>query len=338
MGGADVAVGQGYAVEAVVRARHPAVRWQPVSDDVQALRGVAERRFAAAVVDAASLAHVSSTHAMPSLRATGSADFEYTLSYAVRKDWPELRDALDAAIRALPATRRQAVVERWIGSADIAVPRSPWASRAGWALLAAGLLAAAVLGAVAVRRRRAGRSRMSAVRSPLLPGGRDPSDARRYGPRPRTSWSACCWAVLYTLAASLSLALSRQPGSVANLWFANAVTAGFLATAATPRWPGLLVASLLANLASNLTTDYGLVTALTFLPANAAEALLAAVLLRRSGIVHSGLRTPVAMLLRARLWRASCRRCSAPRSARWRRRPGRWGRSGRCGSSGTRAR
>ena len=159
LGGAAVAVGQGYAVEAVVRARHPAVRWQPVSDDVQALRGVAERRFAAAVVDAASLAHVTRAHAVGGLRATGSADFEYTLSYAVRKDWPELRDALDEAIRGLPATRRQALVERWIGtSAAAPLMRSPWTSRAGWTLLGAGLLAAAALGGAAIWRRRAGRS------------------------------------------------------------------------------------------------------------------------------------------------------------------------------------
>ena len=159
LSGAAVAVGQGYAVEAVVRQRHPAVRWQPVGDDVQALRGVVERRFAAAVVDAASLAHVTRTHAaIGGLQITGSADFDYALSYAVRKDWPELRDALDAAIRTVPASRRQALVERWIGNGVAPVQRSPWASRAGWALLAAGLLGAAVLGALAMWRRRAGRA------------------------------------------------------------------------------------------------------------------------------------------------------------------------------------
>ena len=39
-------------VEAVVRARHPAVNWVAVSDDAQALRGVASGRFRAAVMDA----------------------------------------------------------------------------------------------------------------------------------------------------------------------------------------------------------------------------------------------------------------------------------------------
>lgn len=158
LAGAAVAVGQGYAVESVVRARHPSVRWQPVSDDLAALRGVAERRFAAAVVDAASLADVTRRHGVAGLRATGSADFDYVLSFAVRKDWPELREALDAAIRALPASRRQAVVERWIGDAALPVARSPWASAAGWGLLAAGLLAAVALGGTALKRHRGGRA------------------------------------------------------------------------------------------------------------------------------------------------------------------------------------
>ena len=136
---------------------------------------------------------------------------------------------------------------------------------------------------------------MSAVRGPLLPGGRE-STAPAAWPAPSHTVECLQLAVLYALAASLSLVLSRQPGSVANLWFANAVTAGFLATAATSRWPGLLAASLLANLAANLSTDYSVAAALTFLPSNAAEALLAAVLLISTGVTQRGLRTPSAMM------------------------------------------
>lgn len=137
---------------------------------------------------------------------------------------------------------------------------------------------------------------MSAVRDLPMPARREPSSAAARA-APGHLMECLLLALLYALAASLSLALSRQPGSLANLWFANALTAGFLATAALPRWPGLLAASLLANLAANLTTDYGLATALVFLPANAAEALLAAALLRRAGLDRGALRTPVAMLL-----------------------------------------
>jgi ABC-type amino acid transport substrate-binding protein len=112
--GAPVAVGQGYAVEPVMRLRHPRVAWQGVSDDAVALQGLVQQRFEAAVVDAASFAHVIRERRLEGLHVVGPADFDYALSFAVRKDWPELRDALDDAIRALPSAQRQAVLRRWI--------------------------------------------------------------------------------------------------------------------------------------------------------------------------------------------------------------------------------
>ena len=145
MAGEAVAVGQGYAVEPVMRQRYPKVAWQGVSDDGAALRGLAQRRFEAAVVDAASFVHVSRELRLEGLRIAGPADFDYPLSFAVRKDWPELRDALDVAIRALPREQRQAVLHRWLGE-PVLPQRAPWATRIGWMLLALGVLAALLAG------------------------------------------------------------------------------------------------------------------------------------------------------------------------------------------------
>lgn len=145
MAARPVAVGEGYAVEAVVRARHPEVAWRAVPDDVAALQGLLAGRFDAAVLDAASFAYTVRRHALQGLRVVAPADFEYALSFAVRKDWPELREALDGAIRAVPASRRQAVLQRWIDH-PAAPARTPWASRVGAALLGLGLLVAMVAG------------------------------------------------------------------------------------------------------------------------------------------------------------------------------------------------
>lgn len=145
MAGEAVAVGKGYAVEPVMRQRYPKVAWQGVSDDAAALRGLAQRRFTAAVVDAASFVHVSREQRLEGLRIAGPADFDYALSFAVRKDWPELRDALDAAIRELPREQRQAVLRRWLGE-PMMPQRTPWATRIGWALLAAAVLVAVFAG------------------------------------------------------------------------------------------------------------------------------------------------------------------------------------------------
>jgi ABC-type amino acid transport substrate-binding protein len=126
--GRPVAVGAGYAVESFVRSRQPGVAWQAVPDDVVALRGVAEGRFEAAVVDTASASFIARRHGIKGLATAGPVGFEYTLSFAVRKDRPELLEAVDAGIRAIPAAERAAVVERWLAPLDVPLD----AAEASW--------------------------------------------------------------------------------------------------------------------------------------------------------------------------------------------------------------
>lgn len=114
LAGRQVAVGQDYAVEAVMRMKHPLVAWQPVPDDAVALAGVSNGRYSAAVVDRASLAYLQRRNRVGALRVVGPVGFDYELSFAVRKDWPALRDALDRALAALPAAELEALSERWM--------------------------------------------------------------------------------------------------------------------------------------------------------------------------------------------------------------------------------
>lgn len=150
--GREVAVGAGYAVERPMREAHPDVRWQAVPDDEAALRGVADGRYAAAVVDSASAAFVVRRAALRGLVAAGEAGFVYELGFAVRRDQPDVLAVLEAGLRAIGAAERQAVLDRWLVPLDdpaFARPTS-WATRAAWALLALALVAAL---AVVLRRR-----------------------------------------------------------------------------------------------------------------------------------------------------------------------------------------
>ncbi len=153
--GRPVAVGAGYAVERPMREAHPEVRWQAVPDDEAALRGVADGRYAAAVVDSASAAFVVRRAALRGLVAAGEAGFVYELGFAVRRDRPDLLAVLEAGQRAIGAAERQAVLDRWLVPLDDpAFARPPsWATRAAWGLLALALLAA--LGLWRQRRRAA---------------------------------------------------------------------------------------------------------------------------------------------------------------------------------------
>lgn len=151
--GRPVAVGAGYGVEPVVRAAYPRVRWLPVSDDLQALRAVAERRADAAVVDAASAAFVMRRHALGGLASAGEVGFEYELSFAVRADWPELRTILDAGIAAVPEAERAAVLRRWLGPLQPGqmAGRAPVATRLGMLLVLFAVLAGLLVYARRVR-------------------------------------------------------------------------------------------------------------------------------------------------------------------------------------------
>ncbi len=141
-----VAVGAGYAVEPHLRSTRPEVDWRAVPDDVVALRGVREGRYVAAVVDLASLAFVMRHHGIDGLVVRDSVGFDYTLSFGVRKDRPDLLERVDAGLRTLPQAERAAVLARWMQPLDL--PQHPPGAGALRALLAglvvAGLLIAGV--------------------------------------------------------------------------------------------------------------------------------------------------------------------------------------------------
>ncbi|MFG6468034.1 transporter substrate-binding domain-containing protein [Roseateles sp. BYS87W] len=145
LAGHAVAVGAGYAVEGFARERFPQVRWAAVPDDVQALSGVRDGRFDAAVVDAASAAFIAQRQHWSDLRAAGPIGFDYALSLAVPKARADLVQRLDAAIAALPLQERAAIQQRWMGPLDgNALMSSTWQGlrwAAAWLGLAAVLLA-----------------------------------------------------------------------------------------------------------------------------------------------------------------------------------------------------
>ncbi|WP_162520853.1 transporter substrate-binding domain-containing protein [Pseudaquabacterium pictum] len=114
LAGQPVAVGKDYAVEGFVRERFPQVGWVAVPDDVAALKGVAQGRYAAAVVDAASAAFIQRELRLRRLETVGPVGFEYRLSFAVPKHRQDLLDRVDAGIRAITAAERTAIVARWL--------------------------------------------------------------------------------------------------------------------------------------------------------------------------------------------------------------------------------
>lgn len=86
----------------------------------------------------------------------------------------------------------------------------------------------------------------------------------------------------YALAAWVSLVLSRQPGSIAAIWYANAIAIAVFSARPTRDWPLLSLAVAVANPLANWAWGDDPAAALSFLPANLAEIVAAAWLLQRA--------------------------------------------------------
>src|SRR5574343_897501 len=135
----------------------------------------------------------------------------------------------------------------------------------------------------ATRRPRAGDPPVSGTAPAVAPGRPDAAPQTSGGP-----WAACLGlGALYLALALLSLELSRQPGSIASIWYPNAVAAAFLVAAPGSRWPALLLTLALVNPLANSLWGDGLLASLAFVPANLAEVVLAAWLLRRLGLAST---------------------------------------------------
>lgn len=160
--GLAVAVGAGYAVESVVRAKHPGVRWQSVRDDTEALLGVARGTFEAAVVDAASATFVRRRLGLTGLESLGEVGFHYQLSFAVPRTRPDLLSRIDAALATLPQAQRRELLRRWIDPMQ-----GPTTTRRHEATRLGALLVALAAAIAAVR--------VLSRRMPLQPRRREPA-------------------------------------------------------------------------------------------------------------------------------------------------------------------
>lgn len=103
-------------------------------------------------------------------------------------------------------------------------------------------------------------------------------------------------ALLYGLAALVSLSLTRSAGSIATLWYANAIAIAFLMHRPASQWPWLLAGVGITNALCNLAWGDPWVTALKFVPPNLLEIALAAALIRRTGLDRQSLEDPASLL------------------------------------------
>ncbi len=151
MAGRRVAVGKGFAVEAFVRNKYPAVEWVALPDDGQGLQALAKGQVDGVVADAASIAFVRARQSLPALTNGSPVGFDYALSFAYPKGRADIGAALETGLRALTSEQRHVILDRWMPpTVELAPDRRK--VMVGW--IAAALLALAVLVAAGATIRR----------------------------------------------------------------------------------------------------------------------------------------------------------------------------------------
>ncbi|SMC25580.1 ABC-type amino acid transport substrate-binding protein [Andreprevotia lacus DSM 23236] len=140
LAGKRVAVGKGYAVEGFVREHYPSLRWEAVPDDASGLRLLRGGQVEAMVLDEASFAFIVKREGWKDLTLGDRVGYDYPLSMAYRKDWPELGRIFDAALLALPPDQKTVVLTRWLPERQHGTRRGDNAIAAGGiAIVAAGI-------------------------------------------------------------------------------------------------------------------------------------------------------------------------------------------------------
>src|SRR5574343_76341 len=115
-------------------------------------------------------------------------------------------------------------------------------------------------------------------------------------PRPPAALDVAAAALVYLLLAGLAIWLSKQPGSIAMLWYANAAMVPLLARQPWRAWPPLLLAVCGACMAANGAFGTPWVPSLGLTLANLIEVALAAWLVQRWVHPQQALRDPGLLL------------------------------------------
>lgn len=114
LAGMRVAVGDGYAVERFVRDSYPTVQWLALPTDRAGLQALQQRQVAAVVMDLGSASYLLKEEAFQDLQIGTKIGFNYPLSFAYRKDWPELGRILEAGLHSLTLAEREELMQPWL--------------------------------------------------------------------------------------------------------------------------------------------------------------------------------------------------------------------------------
>jgi PAS domain S-box-containing protein len=110
----EVAVVSGYVWQEFVSRDHPDIMLDPVPDVQTGLRKVSFGMIDAMVENLATATTCIEKEGITNLKVAGETGYFTRLSFAVRKDWPELQAVLNKALASIDEGTKKAIFQRWI--------------------------------------------------------------------------------------------------------------------------------------------------------------------------------------------------------------------------------
>jgi PAS domain S-box-containing protein len=124
LAGKRISVVRGYAIAEHLAKKYPALRFDPVDNDLRALLDVSYSLSDAAVLDIASVSYLVDREGISNLRVAGDARFPIQLALGSRRDLPELNGILNKALAAVSPQERAGIYRRWITLDDDSILRN----------------------------------------------------------------------------------------------------------------------------------------------------------------------------------------------------------------------
>ena len=97
---------------------HPNIKLLATATLKQGLRDLSFGTLDAVVADPASVTQVIKMEGLSNLRIGGETGYFFNLAFAVRKDWPVLRDILENSVQAISAEEHQVIFDNWVEFKD----------------------------------------------------------------------------------------------------------------------------------------------------------------------------------------------------------------------------
>jgi len=109
-----VAVVKGYASQEIMERDYFYRKFFLANDIEEAIQAVSKGKVDAYVGNLASITYTTAKLGLTNLKIATTTPYNFELSFAVRKDWPELVNILNKSLESIPASERTTIHNRWI--------------------------------------------------------------------------------------------------------------------------------------------------------------------------------------------------------------------------------